>query len=121
MRTSMRKPCEECPFALADGLNLGAARRAEIAQVLLGDGWFPCHMTIEYDDDSEDGEGHAGPDSQHCAGAMALLEKEDRPNQLMRISGRLGLYTEAQADELRALELPYRSLWDWVGHAQSER
>jgi hypothetical protein len=28
----------------------------------------------------------------HCAGAMIVLEHEDRPNQIMRIAERLGFY-----------------------------
>ena len=31
-------------------------------------------------------------DSQHCGGAMILLEKIDRPNQMMRIMERIGGY-----------------------------
>lgn len=118
MKHDMTKPCAECPFALPDGFHLGAARRAEIAYSLTRDASFPCHMTLDYDnDDSEDGDGRYTPETQHCAGAMALLEREDRPNQAMRIAERLGMYSGR--DALLELELPYRSLWDWVGYARS--
>lgn len=33
----------------------------------------------------------------HCAGAMIVLEHEERPNQIMRIAERLGFYDQASA------------------------
>lgn len=34
----------------------------------------------------------------HCAGALIFLEKRYRPNQLMRISERLGMYDRTKLD-----------------------
>lgn len=37
-------------------------------------------------------------DEQHCAGALILLEKLDRPSQMMRISERIGMYDRRKLD-----------------------
>jgi len=39
-------------------------------------------------------------ESQHCAGALILMEKMKRPSQMMRIVERLGMYdaTKLQMD-----------------------
>ena len=56
---------------------------------------FPCHKTIDYDDE-DDQRGTEG--SSHCAGALILLEKLERPSQMMRIAERLGLYDRTRLD-----------------------
>lgn len=37
-------------------------------------------------------------DSRHCAGALILLEKIERPSQMMRIAERLGIYDRFKRD-----------------------
>lgn len=49
---------------------------------------FACHKTtISGEEDRE-----VTDDSQHCGGALILLEKIEQPNQMMRIMGRIGGY-----------------------------
>jgi len=57
---------------------------------------FTCHKTNQYDDDS--GEGIETENSQHCAGALILLEKLERPNQMMRWMERIGVYNRTKLD-----------------------
>ena len=65
--------CESCPFARrGKGLRLARSlrrgRMAEIKRGLLAGEVFPCHQTVEYDDDGEPvlGTGLV------CAGALAF-------------------------------------------------
>lgn len=74
---------------------LGEGRAEEIADALEGDLVFWCHETTEHDDDGE----HIPKDTdQHCAGAVIILEKLENPNQMMRISERLGGYDMRKMD-----------------------
>ena len=63
-------------------------------------GEFPCHETIDYSgDDSDDGGSYQQTgDESHCAGALILLEKEERSSQMMRIMERLGMYDRNKLD-----------------------
>lgn len=47
---------------------------------------FVCHKTIDY------------KEIQHCAGALVLLEKINKPNQLMRVMERVGEYNRFELD-----------------------
>jgi len=72
------RPCPTCPFRVGGEAirKLRPGRGDEIADILLSDGSFLCH---------ED-------ESQHCCGAMIILEKLEQPNQMMRIAERTGGY-----------------------------
>lgn len=92
----MKKPCPHCPFR-TDCLKgwLGAARAEEIAESITDrQQTFPCHETCSH----EDGEHIPTDEEQHCAGAMILLEKINRPNQMMRIAERLRMYDHTKLD-----------------------
>ncbi len=52
---------------------------------------FPCHKTTVPDDQAMDM--MTTEKTQHCAGALALQEKEGFANQMTRIAGRLGIYS----------------------------
>lgn len=85
----LSEPCKDCPF-----LNIPRMKRtfplrrlAEFAQ-----GPFPCHKTAVLPENNEDAGYTATAKSLHCAGALIFCEKRDRPNQMMRIAERLGLY-----------------------------
>lgn len=39
-----------------------------------------------------------GPNAQHCAGALILLEKMEQPNQMMRWMERIGAYDRTKLD-----------------------
>ncbi|MFP3686252.1 hypothetical protein SB847_21345, partial [Bacillus sp. SIMBA_026] len=64
-------------------------RAQDIADALHADVSFHCHKTLDADEEGDTLEVTAA--SKHCAGAMIVLDHEDRPNQLMRIAERLGL------------------------------
>jgi hypothetical protein len=86
----MTTPCNLCPFRNDAGrLHVATSRLRGFAS-----GEFCCHKTGEtVDSDGDDcGEIVGGKDSQHCAGLLIFLEKQDRPHQMMRICERIGLY-----------------------------
>ncbi len=79
-----KKPCKTCPFRTnGDAVRfLGEERAQEIADSLMSDCSFTCHDDLDLPEDNR----------QHCAGATIMLEKQNHPNQIMRICERLGLY-----------------------------
>lgn len=83
------EPCEDCPF-----LNIPRMKRTfplrRLAEFALGS--FPCHKTAVVSEDDEDSGFQATPKSFACAGMLIFCEKREQPNQMMRISERLGLY-----------------------------
>jgi len=108
MKFDLIRPCAHCPFRSDIKPFLRQDRAEEIAETLLNDGTFTCHKTVDYDDD--DG-GHTTADSQHCAGATIVLELIERPNQMMRIAERLGIYDRAK---LKMDSPVYQDLDDWI-------
>lgn len=101
MKYSMVRPCDTCPFRHDVPGFLRNERAEEIAGALFDlDECFPCHKTVEFDerDDDNDAEGQSFTAGQHCAGAMILLERYGRGNQLMRIAERLRLYDRRKLD-----------------------
>lgn len=96
MNYDLKKPCAECPFRNDRPGYLTKARAREIANGLdpkrLGAGGsFGCHKTTVPDPD-DDGERTSGPKTQHCAGALIMLEKMGRldHNQSARFAMRFG-------------------------------
>ncbi|KQR22894.1 DUF6283 family protein [Deinococcus sp. Leaf326] len=87
MKYDLTQPCPDCPFRTdcREGW-LGGDRAAEIAQAITQhQQTFTCHKTLP-----------ESANSQHCAGAMILLERLNRPNQMMRIMERFGGYDRAR-------------------------
>ena len=96
MKFDLKRPCAECPFRCDIRPYLTAERAREIISAIVpGQQTFACHKTVDYEQDSD---GVVDNDSQHCAGALILLEKIERPNQMMRIAERLGLYDRRALD-----------------------
>lgn len=97
------RPCAHCPFRTDIPPFLRAARIYEIA-AQLPNGYFVCHETIDYDQEPEEGADGEEPEaaltekSEHCAGALILLEKLEQPSQLMRIYERLNAYDATKLD-----------------------
>jgi hypothetical protein len=92
----LRKPCPKCPFRTDITPFIRGDRAAEIADGLLRQqGTFACHVTVEHDDDGEPVT-HGG--EQHCAGALIMLERMNRPNQMMRFCERIGMYDRRKLD-----------------------
>lgn len=103
MNFDRTKPCKTCPFRTdGNGLRyLGEARAQEIVDSVLSDKSFTCHDDI---DQSEQ-------DKSHCAGVLIMLEAQRKPNQLMRIAERLGLYHRTL---LSSSVLVFDSFEEWV-------
>lgn len=99
MRFGLKRPCANCPFRNdrpeQEGW-LGAERASDIVDAITRQqGTFSCHKTNSHD---EEGRVMETRDSEHCAGALILLEKLEKPNQMMRIAERLGLYDRTKLD-----------------------
>lgn len=118
---TLKGPCSNCPFRNDKPFYLGEDRVIEIAQSLRDGATFYCHKTLNMDaqDDScdEEDEGNPTRDSaignraRACAGALATMENEERPNQIMRIAERLGLYDRHNLDPDAPV---YSSLAEWT-------
>lgn len=95
MNYEMTKPCAQCPFLEKFAKAYGVRRLNEFAS-----GEFPCHKTAELHEDDVDGlsEYRSTDESQHCAGALIYLEKQNAPHQMMRICERLGFYDRTKLD-----------------------
>lgn len=107
----LRRPCAKCPFRTDVPGYLRRARAREIAESLANGATFPCHETTVYDD--EDETLVSGPDSQFCAGALIAMEREDAPNQMMRVAERIGVYDREKMD----MDAPVvNSLAEFVRH-----
>lgn len=95
MKYTKTTPCSECPFLKEMAPFFSMERLREFAD----HGTFPCHQTAEVQDDEEGGSGYVATDnSVACAGALIFNEKRDRPNQMMRICERLGMYDRTKLD-----------------------
>ena len=97
MNFDLVRPCAKCPFRTncLEGW-LGEERAEEIISGITDQqATFTCHETTKFDEDEEEVR-HDG--EQHCAGALILLEKLERPGQLMRIAERLGYYDRTKLD-----------------------
>lgn len=119
-------PCVDCPFravpARVNGRLFPATaireeRVEQIADSIRTGASFHCHKTLDRD---EEGDLHAGPNSQECAGALATQAngEELENNQMVRIAYRLGVFNpEDLAD---AQGLVYDGLEEWED-AMAER
>jgi len=89
MKMDLKKPCSNCPFRNDIKPYLTFDRAEEILDGLINQQQsFSCHKTNDFiDDDAIETE-----NTQHCAGALILLEKLELPNQWMRIAERIGCY-----------------------------
>lgn len=96
MSYKLTTPCPQCPFRTDIAPYLQPERVREIEHNLHR-GEFYCHKTTNSDrfNGEEEGNGsyyNPSGHEEHCAGALILLEKLERPSQMMRIAERLGLY-----------------------------
>lgn len=95
MNYNLTKPCANCPFRNDIQPYLRPERVEEIEHSLVRSE-FPCHKTIKYTD--QHWHGRETPKTEHCAGALILLEKIEQPSQMMRIAERIGLYDRRRLD-----------------------
>lgn len=109
MRFDMTTPCPMCPFRTDVKPFLNRERARGIATALFPQQQtFACHVTVTHD---EDGEHVMSASEQHCAGAAIVLEKMNRPNQMMRIAERCGSYDHRKL----AMTAPvFKSLRDFI-------
>lgn len=91
MKFDMKKPCKDCPFVVGSATNetLAEGRIESIVDDLRNDMSFTCHKTLYTEKKVEE---------QHCGGALIFLERENRPNQIMRMAERIGLYNHKELD-----------------------
>jgi hypothetical protein len=93
VKYTMTNPCPHCPFRYDVPAYLKQERAEEIIEAIVDrQGYFPCHETTVESGEDDGYELTTTPNSQHCAGAMIMLEHMEMPNQLMRIMERLGMY-----------------------------
>lgn len=83
-----KKPCNDCPFRKTQG-SLYRICQDRLNQIFTGPA-FECHKTT-----GATGTKH---EPQQCAGLMALLHRENRPNQIMQVATRMGYLNPAQID-----------------------
>ena len=89
MKFDLIRPCIDCPFRNDKPFFFSYERVEEILQAITDrQQTFACHKTVEFDD----GEHVSSSNEQHCAGALIMLERMERPNQMMRIAERCGIY-----------------------------
>ena len=93
MDHNMTRPCDNCPFR-RDGIKLAHYERAREVANASG---FPCHKTVDYDEDVDGPITRTGK-SRACAGALIYHEKKGTPTQLMRSMERLGGYDASKLD-----------------------
>lgn len=116
---ALKKPCENCPFLKdkSKAIRLAPDRVNGIIASLLDESAtsFSCHKTVYHPNtggewvEGEDGEERyqQSGKEQQCAGALAVLEKLNRPTQLMRIMERMGQYDREQYIPLFDLVIDY--------------
>jgi hypothetical protein len=109
----MTTPCDNCPFRNDIRPYLTRGRVREIVQSLDRSS-FPCHKTTTFDDE---GEAVRTDKEMHCAGALILQEKMERPGQMLRIGERLGLYDRRKLD----MAAPVFDTFDAMIEAQEDR
>jgi hypothetical protein len=110
---SMTTPCPQCPFRADIPGYLTAGRVRSIERDLIR-GEFHCHKTTATIETEDGAERVSTPESIHCAGALILLEKLERPSQMMRISQRLGMYDPTTLD----MDAPIFGDFDQMAKAQ---
>jgi hypothetical protein len=96
----LTKPCANCPFRTDVPAYLRGDRIRQIRDDL-EETTFNCHKTVQHtDEDEESGHYVLKGSESHCAGALILLEKLNKPSQMMRIAERLRLYDRTKLDML---------------------
>ena len=105
----LKAPCAQCPFRKdQDFLSTGRKLQLVYETAHLGLS-FSCHKTLDY----QRGEGELIAEvSQHCAGSLHFLHQIDRPNQVMQIGGRLGVWS---IGDLQGGESIHDSIESFVG------
>lgn len=105
MEFDLRTPCKDCPFRKDVLPYLSPERAEDIGDAILSGQTFTCHKYTH-------SLGYEGEKEKHCAGATIILEKEEQPNQMMRIAERIGLYDRTKLN----MDAPiYDTVEDFIG------
>jgi hypothetical protein len=98
MRMDLKTPCAGCPFRNDRRPYLTVGRAEQIVESITDlQQSFQCHKTVEWQEEPDGTETPLTKEGdQHCAGALIMLEKMERPNQWMRIAERLGCYDRSR-------------------------
>ena len=109
MNFDMTTPCLHCPFRKDIPGFITKARGREIARAItFEDKTFTCHQTtVAVEDDDGNCEMVNGPNAQHCAGALILLDGSARSKKKH--------WTAAVAGPLRVAESFQRDAADRAG------
>jgi len=94
MKFDLTVPCSNCPCRSDIEPFIKGGRVCDIADAPS----FFCHKTVGNGDPFDGEDSQILPTSQHCAGAMIIHEKNDAPNQMMRIAERIGEYDRTKLD-----------------------
>jgi len=76
----LKAPCVNCPFR--KGLGGNFRLHPERLESIRDDVAFQCHKTVDYSDDTT----KPGEKPQQCAGLMAVLWREEKPNRIMQFA-----------------------------------
>lgn len=99
MNFNLTKPCANCPFRSDKLFYLRIDRASEILTAITRhQQTFACHKTTKLAETERGSDMVETPKSEHCAGALIMLEKLEQPNQLMRVAERLGVYDRSKLD-----------------------
>jgi hypothetical protein len=96
---TLKSPCPDCPFRNDRRPYLRPGRAEQIGRDLAFYGEaFPCHKTLDYDREDEDGQPGTTDKTAQCAGAMILLTKIGAPSQIMLVGARFGWFDARELD-----------------------
>lgn len=129
MKFGLKKPCADCPFR-KDSLKgwLGEERAQDIADAVTeNDQTFACHKTVHHHDEEVEEEevdeaewNEEQANRQHCAGAIAMVEAEGKPNAMLQIAERLGLRDPGRITA-EGRRLSFISAKEFVAHHSGRR
>lgn len=95
MAYSLITPCKHCPFRTDVTPYLSQASAKRIVKALRDGLTFQCHETVDYSKADEAGVVHGAaehPNSQHCAGALIMLENNQERNLAAHLAILLGVW-----------------------------
>jgi len=118
VRFDLKRPCVNCPFRRDVPGFLSTGRAEEITDAILRqDQTFTCHKTLSgertEDEHGMEGDYHAGPKDQFCAGALIFLEKNGFPSYPPRLAMALKLWSP---DQMRSKELVFDTAAEMLEH-----
>lgn len=91
----LKAPCGNCPFR-RDKAHLFGLSEDRVREIVSAQS-FQCHKTVDYGE-FDDPDKRQGDNPQQCAGLMAMLHAEGRPNQIMQVAERLGVFDPTALD-----------------------